>query len=102
MKLGQAIDRVRKNIIKTHQQREPICYHASEALYHLAGGKRKGLKAMRIAEFGAGCHWFIQAKYGEIIDLTAGQFKELPDYASAKGAAFYPTISNHAKELMKP
>lgn len=102
MTLGQAIDRVRGNIIKLGLQREPICYNASEAVYLLTGGKQAGLKAMRIKR---GNHWFLQCEHGEIVDLTAGQFtrytyKKLPAYSQAKGASFFPATSTLAKQLM--
>lgn len=106
MKLGTAIDRVRKNIEKLGLARSPECYSVSEAVYHLAGGKAAGLKAMRIKQSSGECHWFLKGPHGELIDLTAGQFEcmagwYLPQYESATGAAFYPNLSNLAKELMK-
>jgi len=120
MKLGAAIDRVRKNIKKLNLIRQPECYSVSEAVYLLAGGKKSGLKVMRIKPKTKPCkepnkikceeeccsHWFLKGPYGEIIDLTAGQFESengiyLPDYNKAIGAGFYPNASNIAKSLMK-
>lgn len=120
MTLGKAIDKVRKNIEKLGLERQPECYSVSEAVYLLAGGKKAGLKVMRIPPVRKPCkeptkfqceeeccsHWFIKGPYGEIIDLTAGQFESengnyLPRYDKAIGAGFYPNASNIAKSLMK-
>jgi len=101
MKLGQAIDRVLRNVNELGLGRAPECYAVSEAVYRLTGGKDAGIHVMRIPmDFQS--HWFLRGPYGEIIDLTAGQFNgEYPDYRTAVRAAFYPQCSNLAKELMK-
>jgi hypothetical protein len=103
--LGQAIDHVLKRIIQLDEVREPICYHASEAVYLLAGGKKAGLKAMYTHDAGddyGTCHWFLSGRHGEIFDLTAGQFKRPPNYSEARGSSFYPNCANFTKLLMHP
>lgn len=101
--IGEAIDKIRWKIELYGLERKPICYNVSEAVYRLCGGKRAGLKAMKIDR---GNHWFLQGPYGEIIDLTAGQFtrhtyRKLPAYSRARGVAFFPNPSTLAKKLMK-
>jgi hypothetical protein len=63
------------------------CYVASEALYHLLGGKRAGLTPMVLkVEFGT--HWFLKTNSGDILDPTADQFQEAPDYTKARPCGF--------------
>lgn len=64
------------------------CYVASEALYHLRGGKAAGLKPMFISHEGAP-HWFLTDTKNKIIyDLTARQFETPVPYHLAKGKGF--------------
>ena len=63
------------------------CYVASEAVYHLAGGKRAGLKPMHVRHEGEP-HWFLQKANGEIVDVTASQFRTPVPYELAKGKGF--------------
>lgn len=62
------------------------CYVASEAAYHLLGGKEAGLKPMNIKHEGVQ-HWFLMGPDG-IIDLTADQFETPVPYARARGRGF--------------
>lgn len=62
------------------------CYAASEALYHLLGGKKAGFKPMNM-RVGGISHWFLK-KGEEILDPTAEQFDIIPDYESARGCGF--------------
>ena len=62
------------------------CYVASEALYHLLGGKKAGYKPMHM-RVGDVSHWFL-IKDGDILDPTVGQFDSIPDYKSARGCGF--------------
>ena len=50
------------------------CYVASEAYYHLSGGKAAGLKPYSVRISKDIVHWFIKNDKDEIIDLTAEQF----------------------------
>jgi hypothetical protein len=76
------------------------CYVASEAIYHLAGGRRAGLCPMvlRTAD-NRGQHWFLEHRPGGLrnragacrIDVTAGQFRprlRASEYALASGCEF--------------
>ena len=63
------------------------CYVASEALYHLLGGKSAGLKAMLIQHEG-GPHWWIRDAAGNDIDLTAAQFVTPVPYDRGVGKGF--------------
>jgi hypothetical protein len=63
------------------------CYVASEAYYHLAGGKGAGLHPMFIHHEGEP-HWFLRDDKGKNIDLTSSQFKTPVPYDQAKGKGF--------------
>ena len=64
------------------------CYVTSEAAYHLLGGKTSGWKPMQMQHEGES-HWFLKHKEtGLVLDLTAKQFKTLPDYSKARGRGF--------------
>ena len=63
------------------------CYAASEALYHLIGGKAAGWKPMQM-RFAGDSHWFLKHKNGTILDPTVRQFTMLPDYHLARGRGF--------------
>lgn len=63
------------------------CYVASEALYHLLGGKFAGWKPMQMRIAG-GSHWFLKHRSGVILDPTRDQFSMLPDYHLARGRGF--------------
>lgn len=68
------------------------CYAASEALYHLLGGKAAGLTpyCLRLVD-GSGpwkCHWFLVAADGQILDPTREQFEHRPPYELATGKGF--------------
>ncbi len=70
-----------KNPLRGH------CYVASEAYYHLSGGKRAGLKPMFVTHEGAP-HWFIVDSKGRVTDITAKQFATKVPYHLAKGKGF--------------
>lgn len=77
-----------------------FCYVASEAVYHLAGGKRAGLKPCVLTYrqgrrtrdwFGMPSHWFLRDRDGAVVDVTAGQFRprlSLAEYGQARGCGF--------------
>lgn len=71
-----------------------MCYAASEAYYHLAGGKAAGLTPVYMPEpaghgDGSEKHWALRTADGAIIDLTVEQYGgDLPDYSLAKGCGF--------------
>lgn len=80
------------------------CYAASEALYHMLGGKSAGYKPMRATTPG-GTHWWIVDKNGTILDPTAEQFTYkgiTPPYNSGIGAGFLTKQpSKRARKIMK-
>src|SRR5678815_3916090 len=64
------------------------CYAASEALYHLLGGKAAGWKPMRVRIPGD-THWFLKHESGLVLDVTQRQFlSDWPDYDKARGSGF--------------
>lgn len=77
------------------------CYVASEALYHLLGGKEAGWKPMMVKHEGD-THWFLKHTSGLIIDPTVSQFKESPPYEEARGCGFLTKQpSKRAQNLMQ-
>lgn len=67
------------------------CYVASEAAYHLLGGKAAGWKPYHMKVRGVS-HWFIERHLKgcrpERIDITAKQFEGPMDYSSSRGKGF--------------
>lgn len=88
---------------RTHAGQHPLaghCYVASEALYHLLGGKSAGIKPMFIYHEGLP-HWWLKGPNGETWDITETQFKNpVPhDRGASKGfLTSYP--SKRAWKLM--
>lgn len=77
------------------------CYVASEALYHLLGGKDAGYTPMNINHEGVS-HWFLRHSSGQILDPTAEQFKTKVPYDKARGRGFLTKQpSKRAQTLMK-
>lgn len=84
-----------ENILAGH------CYVASEAIYHLLGGKRKGWKPMFIRHDNEP-HWFIQHKTGAIIDITHTQFNTPVKHEAAHGKGFLTKKpSKRSREVIK-
>ena len=81
------------------------CYAASEALYHLLGGKNKGYKAVRGKDNQGITHWWIVDKNGRILDPTSEQYtsKRLqPPYANGRPAGFLTREpSKRAAEIIR-
>ena len=64
------------------------CYVASEAAWHLLGAASSGWRPTFIKHQGVS-HWYLTNKDNdEILDITAGQFDEAPDYSSGIGKGF--------------
>jgi hypothetical protein len=77
------------------------CYVASEALYHLLGGKGAGWTPCRV-KIDNDTHWFLRHRSGLIVDPTRSQFKTEPPYAKARGSGFLTRQpSKRARKLMK-
>jgi len=83
------------------------CYVASEAAYHILGGKRAGWKPMRFPLVGPNAridtHWFLQHQSGIIVDLSRRQVgRRRVDYSVAIGAGFLTKRpSRRARKLIK-
>ena len=63
------------------------CYVASEALYHLLGGKQAGFTPMFVRHENQP-HWFLRGPQGKIIDPTAAQFRTRVPYERAVAKGF--------------
>lgn len=74
------------------------CYVASEALYHLLGGKASQMKPMQISHEGKS-HWFLIDIAGTVYDITADQFKTPVPYEKARGRGFL--TRNPSKRALK-
>jgi hypothetical protein len=80
------------------------CYAASEALYHILGGKEAGLRAC-VGRGAEGTHWWVIDRKGNILDPTAEQFTSIgqkPPYAKGRCTGFltsYP--SKRAAEIIR-
>ncbi len=92
--------------LKRHSVTEGHCYAASEALYHLLGGKEAGYTP-QVASWNEGnekfSHWWIK-KENIIIDPTSEQFTSInkePPYKNGKGAGFLTkNPSKRAQEII--
>ena len=88
-------------------KRRGNCYVASEAAYHILGGKRAGWKPMRFPLQGPDkkidTHWFLKHKSGVILDLSKRQFAGRRIYYSdGVGAGFLTKRpSRRARQLME-
>lgn len=77
------------------------CYVASEAAYHLLGGKKSGWKSQFVRHLGCP-HWFLKHRDGTLLDLTAEQFQSPVDYERAVGKGFLTKKpSKRARILMR-
>lgn len=64
------------------------CYVASEALYHLLGGKQSPWVPQYVHHEGSP-HWFLKHKgTGEVLDATSEQFKTKVPYHASVGKGF--------------
>lgn len=63
------------------------CYAASEALYHILGGKRAGWKPM-VMPYDGDTHWFLKHRSGLILDPSRKQFRCRPPYEFGRGCGF--------------
>lgn len=82
------------------------CYAASEALYHILGGKKAGWKPMRFRFCGPNkkvdTHWFLKHTSGLILDPSKRQFKSEPNYKNGIGSGFLTKgPSKKAQHLIK-
>lgn len=63
------------------------CYVASEAVYHLMGGKEAGFKGVTL-NFQGYPHWWIVDQFGQVLDPTADQYDVVVPYGKGKGCGF--------------
>ena len=74
-----------------------LCYAASEAVKNLANERLKSC-SVRI---GAVVHWFLRDRDDRVVDPTADQFNELPDYDAGRGRGFRTRRpSRHAQRIL--
>jgi len=78
------------------------CYVASEALYHLLGGKRSGF-IPQVLRHERSTHWYLKHRTtGEIRDLTSRQFLTPVPYHKGRGVGFLTRRpSKRARIVMK-
>lgn len=75
------------------------CYVASEALYHLLGGRLSGWTPMNV-RVGSVSHWFLKGPDSEILDPTAAQFDIHIPYAEARGRGFLTRMPSRRAQLL--
>ncbi len=76
------------------------CYVASEALFHMLGGRGAGITVHHIKHEGSS-HWFLRMPDGDIVDPTADQFDTPVPYTAARRASFLTNRpSKRARILM--
>lgn len=78
------------------------CYAASEALYHILGGKEKGFKPF-VSKHKNKTHWWIEDKNGNILDPTAEQFyfkNELPPYKNKRGNGYLTKLPSKRAQII--
>lgn len=76
------------------------CYIASEAYYHLNGGKAAGYTPMQGYHEGVS-HWWLVNEKGRVIDITSGQFQTPVDYSKGRGRGFLTkNPSKRAQEIL--
>lgn len=63
------------------------CYVASEALYHLLGGKDAGWTPEFVRHQNVP-HWYLRGPDGQVLDVTAAQFSTTPDYSKGRPKGF--------------
>lgn len=91
--VGLAVDSLTNDLRKPQYRSSPNkltghCYVASEALYHMLGGREAGWVPHHVSHEGEP-HWYLKHKEsGAILDPTAGQFKTPVPYAQGRGKGF--------------
>jgi len=78
------------------------CYAASEACFHLLGGKPAGWTPVVYSSNEGWTHWWLRHEDGRICDPTADQFPYVFPYALGRGNGFLTKApSKRASEIMK-
>lgn len=105
MLANQIKENLTPDLLKARYRNNPrpyagYCYVASEAYYHLRGGKEAGLTPMNCKWEGVS-HWWIDDN-GEVVDITAEQFITPVDYSLGKGRGFLTKEpSKRAQEVIR-
>jgi hypothetical protein len=84
-------------------KRHPLhghCYVAAQSLYHGLGGEKAGYEVFRMDHEGSS-HWFLKNPQGRVLDPTASQFRNKPDYSKAQRAAFLHTQAGISQRSQK-
>jgi hypothetical protein len=77
------------------------CYVASEALYHLLGGKEAGWTPHTIQHEG-GPHWYLKHNGGRVLDPTSDQFNTPIPYDKGQGKGFLTAMpSDRARQVIE-
>ncbi len=75
------------------------CYVASEALFHILGGKAAGWKPMRM-RVDTDMHWFLKHESGLVLDPSVQQFSHPPDYSKGVGCGFLTSKPSHRARVL--
>jgi hypothetical protein len=91
----------RKRVESGCDVRTGHCYAASEAFYHLVGGRDAGYKPMFVVHENEP-HWWVQGPDRKVWDLTAEQFEKPVPYERGKGKGFLTRDpSKRAAEIIR-
>lgn len=86
------------------EDRHPMgghCYAASEALYHMLGGKENGFVPMNVQHEGDSHWWIRNIENGEDLDPTGDQFQTPVPYHMGRGRGFLTrSPSARAQEII--
>lgn len=83
-------------------RRRGNCYVATEALYHILGGRESYWLVYRM-RLGHDTHWYLKhSAWGTILDPSRLQFMQEPDYTKGKRTGFLTRRpSKRAMKLME-
>lgn len=73
------------------------CYVASEAVWHLLGGRSSGLVSEQVRHEGVS-HWYLRRHDGSVLDLTACQFTAPVPYGAGRPRGF---LTSHPSSRAK-
>lgn len=77
------------------------CYHATEALYWLMGGRDSDYRPYHVQHEGD-THWFLKSSSGDVLDPTVEQFQTIPPYSKGRCCGFLTkNPSKRAQEVMR-
>ena len=76
------------------------CYVTAEALFHILGGPFSGWVPQYIRHEGDS-HWYLRhSKTGEILDLTASQFRRPVPYEKGVGKGFLTKVPSKRAQIV--